>query len=233
MSDVRTMTVCLPATAATAQIPTAVSALLAAHGISDAGLAGHFRTTIRTKNRSLHARLRHSDPTTSLLQPVNGTAAGGPVRLLDLGAMREDIAERYWNRWQLWQQIVAGSPEARPYWHFYDRHAADPDKFSWEAARQAFASQARVARMLTYNAHPGRLTELATHHLDAFDAGPHAYSAYGWLQAVPADGMLTADGRFLQPISLRYVDHLDYLRSANDHLNTLADTDVLVAVTTK
>jgi hypothetical protein len=228
------VTVCLPATAATGQIPAAVSALLAAHGITDTGLAGHFRTNIRTKNRSLPARLRRSDTTTtSLLQPVNGAAAGGSVRLLDLDAMREDLAERYWNRWQLWQQIVAGSPEARPYWHFYDRHAADPDRFSWDAARHAFSSQPRVARMLTYNAHPGRLTELPTHHLDAFDAGPHAYCAYGWLQAVPADGMLTADGRLPQPLSLRYVDHLDYLRAANEHLNTLADADVLVAVITR
>jgi hypothetical protein len=221
------VTVCLPETAATGQIPAAVSALLAAHAITDAGLAGHFRT----KTRRLPVRLLRSE-TTHLLQPVNGTAAGGPVMLLDLGAMREDLAERYWNRWQLWQQIVAGSPEPRPWWHFYDRHAADPDKYSWDAAGHAFASQPRVARMLTYNAHPGRLTELPTGHLDAFDAGPHAYSAYGWLQAVPADSMLTADGRILRPLSTRYADQLDYLRPANEYLNALADTDVLVAVTT-
>src|SRR6187551_891683 len=172
------MTVCLPTTVVTHQIPTAVSALLAAHGITDAGLAGHFRT----KTRRLPARLLRCD-VTNLLQPVHGAAAGGPVRLLDLHAMREDWAERYWNRWHLWQQIVAGSPEPRPWWHFYDRHAADPDKYSWDAARHAFTSQPRVARMLTYNAHPGRVTELPTGHLEAFDAGAHAYRAYGWLQA--------------------------------------------------
>jgi len=87
--------------------------------------------------------------------------------------------------------------------------------------------------MLTYNAHPGRLSERPTDHLDAFDAGPYAYSMYGWLQAVPAGTMLTADGRILRPMSVRYVDQLDYLRSANEHLNTLADAEVLVAVTTK
>jgi hypothetical protein len=222
------VTVCLPETAVTHEIPAAVSALLAAHGITDAGPAGHFRT----KTRRLPSRLWRGD-TTKLLQPVNGTVAGGPVRLLDLGAMREDLAARYWNRWQLWQQVVAGSPEPRPWWHFHDRHAADPDKYSWDAARHGFVSQPRVARMLTYNAHPGRLTELPTHHLDAFDAGPHAYSTYGWLQAVPADNMLTADGRILQPLSRRYGDQLDYLRAANEHLNALTDADVLVAVTTE
>lgn len=229
MSDIGTVIVCLPKMAVTGRIPAAVSALLAVHGITDAGLVGHFRT----KTRPLLVRLLRCSDTASLLQPENGTAAGGPVRLLDLDVMREDLAERYWNRWQLWQQIVAGSPEARPWWHFYDRHAADPDKYSWDAAWQAFASQPQVARMLTYNAHPGRLTELPTHHLDAFYAGPQAYSTYGLLQAVPADTMLTTDGRLLTPISVRYPDQLDYLRAANDHLNTLADTAVLVAVTTK
>ena len=79
MSDVRTLTVCVPETAAvTHQIPAAVSALLAAHGITDAGLAGHFRT----KARRLSGRLLRCG-TISLLQPVKrhrrrrpGQAAG-------------------------------------------------------------------------------------------------------------------------------------------------------------
>ena len=229
MSDVRTVTVCLSKAAAAHQAPTAVSALLAAHGITDAGLARHFRTV----TPPLRARLLTRSSTTNLLQPDNGTAAGGPVRLLDLDAMRDDLAERYWNRYMLWQQIVAGSPEAKPWWHFYDRHAADPDKYSWDAARHAFASQPRIARMMTFNAHPGRPTELPTDHLDAFEAGPYAYSTYGLLQAVPADTMLTTDGRLLRPTSLRYADQLDYLRTANDHLSTLSGDDVLVAVATK
>lgn len=41
--------------------------------------------------------------------------------------------------------------------------------------------------------------------------------------------MLTADGRLLRPVSRRYADHLEFLRSANDHL---ANTNVLVVVTT-
>jgi hypothetical protein len=228
VSEVRIVTVCLPETAITQEIPAAVSALLAAHGITDTGPAGHFRT----KTRRLPTRLLRGH-TTKLLQPDNGTAAGGPVRLLDLDAMREDLAQRYWNRWQLWQQVIAGSPEPKPWWHFHDRHATDPDKYSWDAARHGFTSQPRVARMLTYNAHPGRLTELPTHHLDAFAAGPHAYSTYGWLQAVPAHSMLAVDGRILQPLSRRYADQLDYLRAANAHLNALTDADVLVAVTTE
>lgn len=58
-------------------------------------------------------------------------------------------------------------------------------------------------------------------------------AAFGWLQAVPADLMLTADGRLLRPVSRRYADHLEFLRSANDHLGALANTNVLVVVTTK
>jgi hypothetical protein len=222
------VTVCLAATAVADHIPAAVSALLAAHDITDAGFTRHFQI----KPRRLGDRLRRTD-SAGLLNPADGTAGGGPLRLIDLDAMRDDMARQYWNRWQLWQQIVAGSPEPKPWWQFYDRHAADPDNYTWEHARHGFASQVRVARMLTYNAHPGRLTELPTDHLDAFNAGPHAYAMYGGMQAVPADMMLTADGRILRPTSLRYADELDYLRPANDHLSTLTGADVVVAVTTR
>jgi hypothetical protein len=123
-------------------------------------------------------------------------------------------------------------PTPAPWWHFYDRYAADPDT-TWEHAWQAFAASRGWRGCSPTTPTPGRLTELPTAHLDAFDAGPHAYCVYGWLLAVPAATMLTADGRSLRPISLRYADELDYLRSANEHLNALADAGVLVAVTTK
>jgi hypothetical protein len=220
VSENSVLTVCLPKATPTDQIGIAATALLATHRITDAGLAtGHFLT---------RRRLR----TSKLLQPGKGVAAGGPIGLLDLERMRTDLQQRYWNRWQIWQQIVAGSPVARPWWHFYDRHAADPDTYTWEHARHGFASQPRVARMLTYNAHPGRQTDLPADHLDAFETGPQAYATYGWLQAVPGDRMLTLDGRLLGRAGSRYSVHLEFLGQANEHLHALAADGVLAAFTT-
>jgi hypothetical protein len=219
--DIKVLTVCLSKATPSDQIATTAAALLAAHGITTSGPAGHFLTT---------ARLR----TGRLVQPWRGTAAGGPVRLLDLARMRTELSQQYGNRWQLWYQIVAGSPAARPFWHFYDRHTADPQRYTWDHARHAFASQARIARMMTYNAHPGKLCQLPLEHLEAFETGPQAYATYGWLQAVPSHGMLTTNRQLLTPTStLRYTDHLDYLRHANDHLTTLGAADHLVAIATQ
>jgi hypothetical protein len=214
--DRHVLTVCLPKATPHDQVAVAASALLAAHDIASSGPAGHFFT--RTRLRTGH-----------LLQPGNGIAAGGPVRLLHLARMRSQLSQRYGNRWQLWQQIVTGSPPARAWWQFYDRHAADPQAYTFDHARHAFASQPRIARMLTYNSHPGRLSDLPLEHLDAFESGPQAYVTYGWLQAVPGHRLLTLDGRLLQPVSTRHVDHLDYLRQANEHIAALGGADVLAA----
>jgi hypothetical protein len=118
-------------------------------------------------------------------------------------------------------------------WHFYDRHAADPDKYSWDAARHAFASQPRIVRMLTFNAHPARPTELppttSTRSRPARTPTPRTACC----KRFPPTRCSPPMGGVLRPIGSRYADQLDYLRLANDHLNTLSDNDVLVAVTTK
>lgn len=219
MPKIDVLTVCLPKATPTGNLATAASAALAAHGITDAGPAGHFLTSTRLR-------------TALLLQPWNGTAAGGPVKLLDLARMRNDAHQKFWNRWQLWNQIVAGSPVARPWWNFYDRHIASPTSYTFDHAVQGFLNQPRVTRMRTYNSHPGRLTDLPVDHLDAFESGPQAYAAYGWLSAVPCQGMFTLDGKLLRPTSARHPDQLTYLQRANERITALAAADLLVAIAT-
>lgn len=220
MPYLKVVTVCLPRATPSDMLATTASAALAARGITDAGPAGHFLTATRLR-------------TAKLLQPWNGTAAGGPVRLLNLAQMRTEMSQQYWNRWQLWHQIVSGSPAARPWWHFYDRHTANPNSYTWQHALQGFRTQPRVTRILTYNSHPSRLCDLPVEHLDAFEAGPQAYATFGWLQAVPCHSMLTLDRQLLRPASARYADQLDYLRRANEHIAALDNADLLVAVATR
>ena len=73
---------------------------------------------------------------------------------------------------------------------------------------------------------------LPTSHLEAFQAGAHAYAHLGLLSAVPADGMLTLDGRYLAATSGRLADQLSYLDSAQGHLAALSSRDYLVALAT-
>jgi hypothetical protein len=217
--NIDVLTVCLPKATPIGKLATAASAALAAHGIPDAGPAGHFLTATRLR-------------TARLLQPWNGTAAGGPVKLLDLARMRTEAHQIFWRRWQLWNQIISGSPAARPWWNFHDRHIANPTSYTWDHAVQGFLNQPRVTRMRTYNSHPGRLTDLPVNHLDAFESGPQAYATYGWLSAVPCHGLLTLDGRLLSPASNRLPDQLTYLQQANERITALASADLLVAIAT-
>jgi hypothetical protein len=218
--NITLMTVCLSRATPVGDIGTAARAALAARGLTDAGPAGHFLTATRLR-------------TGRLLQPWDGTAAGGPIGLLDLARMREHAHQQYGNRWLLWQHVVAGSPVARPWWHFYDRHTANPGSYTFDHAVQGFLNQPRITRMRTYNSHPGRLAELPIEHLDAFEAGAQAYATYGWLAAVPGHKTFTLDGGLLLPASVRHTDQLTYLQHANAHLAAMAPADHLVALATR
>jgi hypothetical protein len=138
----------------------------------------------------------------------------------------------HWYRWHIWQRVAEGTRPAQPFWHFTDRHRAEPAKYSLDKAQQQYLAQPRVAAMRTYNALPNKIMALPTSHLEAFQAGAHAYANLGLLSAVPADGMLTLDGRYLAAASGRLADQPSYLDSAQGHLSTLGSRDYLVALAT-
>lgn len=212
--------VCLPKSTPTDQLAsTAVARLGSSSPLANASPAGHFPVATRLRRGSL-------------VQPWQDTAAGGPVRLLDLDAMRAAARNAYWYRWQIWQQVVAGTRPAQPYWHFADRHRDEPDKYSLDKAQKQYLAQPRLAAMRTYNALPNKLLTLPTSHLEAFQAGGNAYAHLGWLSAVPAGGMVTLDHRYLAATSGRLTDQLSYLDSAQSHLSTLGRRDHLVALAT-
>lgn len=215
---VTVVTVCLPNDTPTDHLATAATARLAATPLTSAGPAGHFTTSTRWRKGQL-------------LQPWQNTAAGGPVRLLDLDGMRTGARDAHWHRWHIWQRVVAGTPAAKPYWHFADRHLANPIKYPLERAQQHYLAQPRVAAMRTYNALPNKIMTLPTSHLEAFQAGAHAYAHLGWLSAVPGDAVITLTNTHLAPASGRLVDQLAFLEAANAELKMLATNDHLVALT--
>ncbi|MDG4795399.1 hypothetical protein [Micromonospora sp. WMMD1082] len=213
--------VCLPADTPTDQLVATAVARLASSPWTSAGPAGHFPITTRWRRGRL-------------VQPWHDTAAGGPLHLLDLDAMRATAWDASWRRWDIWHRVVAGTRPALPYWHFVDRHRAEPHKYSLAKAQQHYLAQPRIAAMRIYNALRNKIGALPTNQLEAFQASDdgNAYAYLGLLTAVPRDGLITLDGHHLAPASDRLADCLSYLESAQQHLNTLSSRDHLVAVAT-
>lgn len=210
--------VCLSKTTPTDLLVTDATALLAAAAsVSGASPAGHF--AIRT-------RLRRGQ----LIQPWQRTAAGGPIRLLDLAEMRASAYDGFAHRWRIWNQVVAGTRPAQPQWHFWDRHRTNPKRYSRQRAKQEYLAQPRVAAMRIYNALPNRLLALPTSHLEALQTGADGYANLGLLCAVPADGIVTADGAYLCAPSDRLCDQLSYLGTAQELLGGLDAREQLVAL---
>jgi hypothetical protein len=212
--------VCLPNGTPTDQLATVAATGLAVTPLTNLGSAGHFVVNTRFRRGSL-------------LQPWKDTAAGGPIGLLALDAMRATAYRAYWHRWHVWNQVVAGTRPAQPYWSFLDRHRDAPDKYPLAKAQQHFLAQPRIANMLTYNALPNRILDLPTSHLEAFQTGAHGYANYGYLCAVPGDTMLCLDGTYLAATSDRYASQVAYLSEANYRVSGLHHRDILVALCTR
>jgi hypothetical protein len=213
--------VCLPQDTPTHQLAaTAIARLTALSPLTNAHTAGRFTITSRWRQRRL-------------LQPWQDTAAGGPIRLLDIDGMRAAARDAFWQRWHVWQQVVAGTPMARPYWQFADRHLAAPGKYPRERAQGDYLAQPRIAAMRTYNALPTKVMPLFTRELEALQAGPHTYAHLGWLSAVPADGVITLDDQYLCRQGDRLAEQLDFLQTANNAVTAMNTHDQLVAFTAR
>lgn len=212
--------VCLPQGIPTDQLATTAATCLAATPLTSLGSAGHFIVNTRFHRGSL-------------LKPWKDTAAGGPVRLLNLDAMRAAAQRTYWYRWHIWNQVVDRTRPAQPYWTFLERHRADPAKYPLAKAQQHYLAQPRIANMLTYNALPNRIVDLHTSHLEAFQTGAHGYAHYGWLSAVPGNSLLCLDGTHLAATRDKYATRLAYLAEANRRITALNHRDILVALCTR
>ncbi len=233
--DVHTVLVCLPDTAeprhtdrdATVQ---AATTHLAMRGIIADGVMPHF--TPRPTG-GLRRMLRSRQ----LIDMWQATAAGGPIRLLDLAGMRLRAQAQAATQWLIWHQTVAGTRTAQPFWAFAHRHLDDPKGYPLSTAQQQYLTQPRVQAMTAFNAIPDRPCDLPTECLEAFQTGQNTFATLAWLTAVPADGLATtsmsAHGGWLTPATGRLDDQLAYLRDANAYLERLpGDTTVVAMATT-
>ena len=217
---VRTIVVCLPASAAMATLrQCAITAVLDRGVVTAEGIAGllpHF--IARTRRAS------------KLIDRWHGRTCGGPVKLLDLDAMRRTAVAAAAAQWLLWDQLVKGTKPANPFWWYVDKHTADSARYPIERAQADYLAQPRILAMQAHNALPGQPAPLPTRAVEALQAGYPTYLNAAWLAAVPADVLAAVTGGWLSTRSQRLADQLDYLATANAHLAGLSPDTRLVAV---
>ncbi|WFE51219.1 hypothetical protein [Micromonospora sp. WMMD1155] len=156
--------------------------------------------------------------------------AGGPVKLLDLAAMRHAAGVGAGIRHQLWQQVVHGTRPATPWPTLLARHLADPVRYPRERAEADFHNQARVNAMRMHNAASYGAAHLAVGELEMFQAGPMAYQHYSATTAVCGDALLTPDGHKLAPASDALTHRVTYLEQAMRYLDSVETDQRLLAV---
>ena len=106
-----TFIVCLPTTIAAPLLPALAHARLTTGGYTPRGPVPYFATSTRRTRR--------------LIDRWRGYTCGGPIELLDLARMRALAATAATQTWHRWAYVVSGTPAAKPFWHFVDRHRAD------------------------------------------------------------------------------------------------------------
>jgi hypothetical protein len=208
--------VCLPPDTDPQLLPHLATAKLRMHGFTVNGVVPHFPARTRRASK--------------LVDRWHGLTSGGPIRLLDLTAMRHHAQAAAGGQWLLWRQVVADTRPAHPFWHFTDRHRADPRGYPLTRAQADYTAQPRVLAMTAHNARPDTTIKVPTATLEASQAGYNTYLSLAVLAVVPADGVATTHGGWLTCTSERLADQLAYLGAANAHIDGLHPNLQLIAM---
>ncbi len=78
--------------------------------------------------------------------------AGGPLRLLDLPALRQAYGMAAAFRYHTYSRVVRGTRDARPWATFLQKHLDDPTGYPIERAEADFGNQPRVLALRSHNA---------------------------------------------------------------------------------
>jgi hypothetical protein len=161
--------------------------------------------------------------------------AGGPVGLLDLDAtaalLHRVVADELTN----WHEVVAGTPPAMAWWHYFDEHRADPHSYPLTTAVADFAAQPRVAAMAGADGDPYS-GDMYGPGLEALHAGTEDYANYQAGLLTFGDGLIDLDGQLLVPacapllVEQTLPERQLYHDRARRYVQALDPTVVLAAV---
>jgi hypothetical protein len=165
-----------------------------------------------------------------LIHPRKGSpipCAGGPLRLLDMVALRQAYGMAAAFRFQTWTHVVRGTRDAQPWAKFLQQHLNDPDQYPLTRAQTDFRKQPRVSAMRYHNAVVHGNGQLDEQDLEMFQTGQVAYQNYQYLTAMVGDSVLTPHGARICADTDSCEDRLTYLKKAN-HLLNYADEDTRI-----
>ncbi|GIH16344.1 hypothetical protein [Rugosimonospora africana] len=209
-----TFIVTLPSAVAPSLLAALATARLRRGGYRPRGPVPVFPTSTRRSGR--------------LIDRWRGYTSGGPIGLLDLDGMRRAAVIAATHTWHRWSYVVAGTPAAKPFWHFADRYGGD--RYPLARARRDYLSQPRISAIRAFNAAPYNPGHLPVDHLEALQVGLSTYVTIAELSAVVGDGVVTAEGYFFVPESGRVEDQLTFLHHANRYLAGLPRETPIAAI---
>ncbi|MCW6007690.1 hypothetical protein K1W54_24530 [Micromonospora sp. CPCC 205371] len=158
--------------------------------------------------------------------------AGGPVKLLDLAAMRHAAHIGATMRHDLWHKATRGTQDALPWHVFHGRHLANPSGYALDKAEADFEGQRRVVAMRLHNTNwVGPDNELDPFELDFYQCGAAAYANYRALRAVCTDSVITENGQRIQPQSDFLAHRRSYLEKAVQYVENLDPRQRVLCVT--
>jgi hypothetical protein len=148
--------------------------------------------------------------------------AGGPVKLLDLTAMRHAAHIGATMRHDMWHKATRGTRDALPWHVFHGRHLANPSGYPLDKAEADFEGQPRIIAMRLHNTNwVGPDNELDPSELDFFQCGEAAYANYRALRAMCTDSVITENGQRIQPQSDFVAHRRSYLEKAVQYVENL------------
>lgn len=158
---------------------------------------------------------------------------GGPRELLDFEALRDAKGLEAAAKYDKWTALIDGLPAAKPWAYFRDQHAATPDAYMIDRAREDYHAQP-VYQAANASEDFRWFTDVIGH----FDHSRDEHIDIARTGAVPGYALLTLDGQWIEAGEMGWFgmsgetedSRAEYLKCANSYLDDLPGDTVLVAV---
>lgn len=148
---------------------------------------------------------------------------GGRVKALDLEGMRRVATDSATERYNIWERLTEGKPQALP-WRSFADNISEGNGYTAQQARDEYHSQPMV-QAIKGSALDFPLDDA----IEEFDCSRNVYVERARAQAVPGYAHVTLDGKWVAPGEMGWwgmhsdsqQDRLGYLEVANAYFGTL------------
>jgi hypothetical protein len=164
--------------------------------------------------------------------PRPGYCDGGPKRALDFERMRDEKEARARERYQTYQELVAGTPGALSWEHYLEVHKSLGEQYTIEQARKDYHEQPRIVKLRSNREF------IWSDPVQEFSVTEDEYAEQARLGAVPGYAMINLDGTWMAPGEMGWFGmstdedegRRHYTYEVNSYIESLPDDVWLVAV---